>query len=99
MEVKVENYGLVEKIDFEDKDMSFVTYKVSGLDVISLKFLKENLEGEATIKGDFLYIKIFYDEEMAPFQSGEAKDKIDDFIAREEIEMAVFLSSFLEDMK
>ena len=98
MEVKVENYGSSEKIDSEDKNMSFVTYKVSGLDSSSLKFLKENLEGEIGIKDDSLYIKIFYDEEMAPFHSDEAKVKIDDFITREEIEMAVFLASFLEDM-
>jgi len=99
MEVKVENYGLAEKIDVEDKDMSFVNYKVTGLDSSSLEFLKENLEGEIQIKDNDLYIKIFYDEEMAPFSSDEAKAKIDDFIVREEIEMNVFLSSFLEDME
>ena len=99
MEVKVDNYGLAEKIDSEDKDMSFVTYKVSEIDSSSLEFLKENLEGETTIKDGSLYIKIFYDEGMSPFHSDESKLKIDDFIAREEIEMAVFLSSFLEDMK
>jgi len=96
MEVKVENYGTAEKLDVDDKDMSFVNYKVSGLDSSSLEFLKENLEGETTIKDDILYIKIFYDENMSPFHSDEAKIKIDDFIAREEIEMTVFLSSFLE---
>lgn len=97
MEVKVENYGSAEKLGSEDKDMSFVTYKVSGLDSSSLEFLKENLEGEIKIKDDSLYITIFYDEEMAPFHTDEAKAKIEDFIAREEIEMTVFLSSFLED--
>lgn len=97
MEVKVENYGSAEKLDSEDRNMSFVTYKVSGLDSDSLNFLKENLEGKTKIKDDFLYITIFYDEEMAPFHTEEAKAKTDDFIAREEIEMTVFLSSFLED--
>ena len=97
MEVKVENYGLAEKLDPEDKNMSFVTYKVSGLDSSSLIFLKENLEGKINIKNNSLDITIFYDEEMAPFHTDEAKAKIDDFIAREEIEMTVFLSSFLED--
>lgn len=97
MKVKVENYGPVEKLDLEDRNMTFVTYKVSGLDSSSLKFLKENLEGETKIKDDFLFITIFYDEEMAPFHTDEAKAKLDDFIAREEIEMTVFLSSFLQD--
>lgn len=98
MEVKVENYGSSEKLDSEDKDMSFITYKVSKLDIESLNYLKENLEGETKIKDDSLYITIFYDNEMFPFHTDEAKLKIDDFIAREEIEMTVFLSSFLEDM-
>jgi len=98
MKVKVENYGPAEELDFEDKNMNFVTYKVSGLDSSSLKFLKENLEGEIKVRDDFLYITIFYDEKMAPFHSDEAKTKINDFIAREEIEMVVFLSSFLEDI-
>ncbi len=97
MDVKVENYGSSDKMDAEDKNMCFVTYKVSGIDSKSLEFLKENLEGEIKINGDELFITIFYDEEMAPFHSDEAKIKIDDFIAREEIEMNVFLSSFLED--
>ena len=98
MEVNVENYGSAEKLNSEDKDMSFVTYKVSGLDSSSLEFLKENLEGGTKIRDDSLYLTIFYDEELAPFHSDEAKAKIGDFIAREEIEMTVFLSSFLEDI-
>ncbi|MBZ9571693.1 hypothetical protein KQY27_09055 [Methanobrevibacter sp. TMH8] len=97
MKVKVKDYGSAEKLDSEDKEMSFVTYEVSGLDSDSLEFLKENLEGKIDISDDLLYITIFYDEEMSPFHTDEAKAKIDDFIAREEIEMTVFLSSFLED--
>lgn len=98
MEVKVENYESSKKLDSEDKDMSFITYKVSKLDSESLNYLKENLKGETKIKGGLLYITIFYDDKMFPFHTEEAKLKIDDFIAREEIEMIIFLSSFLEDM-
>ena len=61
MEVKVENYGLAEKIDSDDKEMAFVTYKVSGLDSSSLDFLKENLYIDNKIYNDVLIIKIFYD--------------------------------------
>ncbi|RBQ23732.1 hypothetical protein ALNOE001_08050 [Candidatus Methanobinarius endosymbioticus] len=98
MEVKVENYGFADKLDPEDKDMSFVTYKISKLAFSSLEFLKGNLEGDVKVKDDSLYLTIFYDDELFPFHSKEAKLKIDDFIAREEIEMTVFISSFLEDM-
>lgn len=96
MKVEVENYGSANDLD-DDRNMSFIKYKVSGLDTVSLKFLNENLEGKTEIKNDSLYITILYDDEMFPFQSNEAKIKIDDFIAREEIEMNAFLSSFLED--
>ncbi|MCL2688168.1 MAG: hypothetical protein FWE58_06495 [Methanobrevibacter sp.] len=98
MKVKVENYGSSDKIDVEDKNMGFVTYKVTELDSDSLKFLKGNLEGKIKVTDDALFITIFYDDEFFPFHTNEAKVKINDFIAREEIEMNVFLSSFLEDM-
>ena len=96
MKVKIDEYGKVN--DNDDKNMNFVTYKVLNLDKKSLAYLKENLEGKIKIANDFLYITIFYDENMFPFQSNEV-NKIDDFINCEEIEMTVFLSSFLEDME
>ncbi|WP_297899622.1 DUF5750 family protein [Methanobrevibacter sp.] len=97
MEVKVKNYGLAEKLNEDDKEMAFVNYEISGLDLDSINFLKENLEGEIKVEGSDLFIKIFYDEDMSPFHSEESKLKIEDFIAREEIEMKFFISSFLED--
>ena len=42
---------------------------------------------------------MYFDEDLYPFQSDAAKIRMDDFIAREEIEMNVFLSSFLDDME
>ena len=52
---------------------------------------------ETSIEGDVLKIRVFF-EDIFPFQSDIAKIKLDDFIAREEIEMNAFISSFLEDM-
>lgn len=63
-----------------------------------MEYLNDNLEEESNIEGDILRIRMFFDEELYPFQSEVAKSRLDDFIAREEIEMNVFLSSFLEDM-
>ena len=96
MKIKVENYGSADKIDAEDKNNGFVTYKVTELDSDSLKFLKNNLEGKIKVKDGALFITIFYDEEFFPFHTDEYKVKIGDFIAKEEIEMSMFLSSFLE---
>jgi hypothetical protein len=44
-------------------------------------------------------LKMHFDDELYPFQSEAAKIRLDDFIVREEIEMNIFLSSFLEDME
>ena len=50
------------------------------------------------IIGVLFDLDIYFDDALYPFQSKIAKIRIEDFIAREEIEMNIFLSSFLEDM-
>jgi hypothetical protein len=63
-----------------------------------LDYLKTNLNEDIVVKGDVLVLTMYFRDELYPFQSNVAKIRLDDFIAREEIEMIVFLSSFLEDM-
>jgi hypothetical protein len=92
MEVKLTDYGM--KSDTE----GYVTYIISDLDDASLDFLYNNLEGEKVRNDDSLNLTMFYIEKFYPFKSIEAQIKPDDFVAREEIEMKYFLSSFLEDM-
>ncbi|MBQ7927642.1 MAG: hypothetical protein IJ287_02710 [Methanobrevibacter sp.] len=91
MIVKISNYG---KLD----DKNFIEYEVNGLSASQMSFLDKNLEDETEINGDALKIKMYFDDMLYPFQSDVAKFRLDDFIAREEIEMNLFLSSFLEDM-
>lgn len=90
MDVKISDYG--------DDDKKYVEYLVQGLSSNQMEFLNSNLEEETFVEGDVLRIKMYFDDELYPFQSDAAKFRLDDFIAREEIEMNVFLSSFLEDM-
>jgi len=59
--------------------------------------LDENLDEETSVDEDILKIRMYF-KDIFPFQSDVAKIRLDDFISREEIEMNVFLSSFLEDM-
>ncbi len=95
MLVKVFDYGIKE---FEDSEsLNYVKYKVSGLDSNYQKKLIEKLEEETEIIADDLIITVLYKKEYFPFGSDEATVKIDDFIARDEIEMTVFLSSLLEE--
>jgi hypothetical protein len=63
-----------------------------------LDYLKTNLNEDIVVNGDVLVLTMYFRDELYPFQSDVAKMRLDDFIAREEIEMIVFLSSFLEDM-
>lgn len=91
MIVNIVNYG---KID----DKNYIDYEVLGLSQKQMIYLKGNLVEETNIDGDVFQLKMYFDDELYPFQSDVAQLRLDDFIAREEIEMNVFLSSFLEDM-
>ena len=89
---------IVKITDFnENAKVPFIDYDVSGLPFNQMNYLNENLSDETSINEDVLKIRVYF-EDVFPFQSDIAKIKLDDFIAREEIEMNAFLSSFLEDM-
>ncbi|WP_407423731.1 DUF5750 family protein [Methanobrevibacter sp.] len=91
MIVKITDYG-------DEGSKKFVEYQVSGLPSNQMRFLNDDLDEITSIREDIFKIKMYFDEELYPFQSETAKVRMDDFIAREEIEMNLFLSSFLEDM-
>lgn len=76
----------------------FVEYSVSDLTSNQMEFLNNNLDDETKIENGIFILKMYFDERLYPFQSDVAQFRIDDFISREEIEMNLFLSSFLEDM-
>lgn len=90
MDVKITNFD-------ENAEIPFIDYEVSGLLLNQMNFLNENLDDETSIDGDIFRIRLYF-KDFFPFQSDVAKIRLDDFIAREEIEMNLFLSSFLEDM-
>ncbi|WP_406532964.1 DUF5750 family protein [Methanobrevibacter sp.] len=92
MIVKISDYG-------DEGSKGYVEYHVSGLSSKQMEFLNGNLAEETCIDNDIFRIKMYFEEALYPFQSDVAKIRMDDFIAREEIEMNVFLSSFLDDMQ
>lgn len=90
---------IVNVVDYGEKDdKKFIEYLVSGLSFRQLSYLNNNLDEDTAIDGDNLILTMYFDDKLYPFQSDVAKIRIDDFIAREEIEMNMFLSGFLEDM-
>ena len=74
-------------------------YTVSGLLDSQMNYLMEKLDEETSIVDGDLIIKMYFEDRLYPFQSDVAKIRLDDFIAREEIEMGMFISSFLDDAK
>ena len=90
MKVKIFDYG-------SDANNYFVVYKVTGLDQDEQERLQGNIEGNVELKDDDVYITTYFDEKYYPFGSEAAQCRIEDFIAREEIEMTVYLTSVLDD--
>lgn len=90
MKVEIFDYG-------SDEKNYYVVYKVTGLDLDEEERLQGNIEGEVEIKDGELYITTHFEEKYYPFGSEAAQCSTDDFIAREEIEMTVYLTSVLED--
>lgn len=89
---------IVKITDYGQGEVNFVDYLVSDLSQKQLTFLNENLDEKTEILENNLLITMYFTDKLYPFQSEVAKFRLDDFISREEIEMNVFLSSFLEDM-
>lgn len=90
MIVKITNFD-------ENAEIPYVDYEVSQLLPNQMDFLNNNLDEETSIDEDILKIRVYF-EDFFPFQSDVAKIRLEDFISREEIEMNLFISSFLEDM-
>ncbi|WP_178648991.1 DUF5750 family protein [uncultured Methanobrevibacter sp.] len=88
----------VKIVDYSQGDKNYVDYEVRGLTDNQLDFIKNNLDEELTIDNGVLKIRMYFDDDIFPFKSDESKVRLNDFIAREEIEMNVFLSSFLENL-
>ena len=90
---------IVNIVDYGDAcGKNFITYEVLDLLSEQIDYLHTNLSEETSVNENILSIRMYFEPELYPFQSDASKIRLDDFIAREEIEMNMFLSSFLEDM-
>jgi len=92
MDVKIVDYGVSMP-----SQRYYVTYRVTELDHETRKKLEERVEEETTLEKEDLLIKIYFEEKYYPLGSQEAQYKLEDFIAREEIEMTAYLTGLLED--
>lgn len=93
IQVKIFDYGM----NGSDKKDYYVVYKVTGLSEDDVYKLQGNIEGDLEVKDGEVFITTYYEKKYFPLGSEAAHFRTDDFIAREEIEMTVYLTSILED--
>jgi hypothetical protein len=91
MNVKIFDYGSDENNNY------YVIYKINGLTPEDMEKIQSKVEDEVNFNKDEMFITTYFEEKYFPFGSEAAHCRIEDFIAREEIEMTVYLTSILED--
>lgn len=90
--VKIIDYG------FSDSLKSYyVTYRVTGLTGEEFNKLKDLLKDPVMIKENELYLNVYFEEEYYPFGTEDSKNRLEDYLVREEIEMTAYLLDLLED--
>ena len=92
LQVKIVDYGFSDSLK-----RYFVTYHVTGLANEDLSRLAEQLEDPVVIKGNELYLNVYFEEEYYPFGTEDSKIRLEDYMAREEIEMTAYLLDLLQE--
>ncbi len=92
MEVKIVDYGLSEKLE-----KYYITYQVNGLRSDEIAQLQVKLEDPLVVKCDKLYLTTLFEENYYPLRSADAQARMEDYIAREEIEMTAYIMDLLEE--
>ena len=90
MKVKIFDYG-------SDEKNYYVVYKVTGLNPDEEERLQGNVEGNVEIREENVSSPHILKKNIILLEVKHAQCRIEDFIAREEIEMTVYLTSVLED--
>jgi hypothetical protein len=92
MEVKIVDYGFSD-----DFGKNFITYRIKGLENEQLAKLQTRLEDPIVIRGDEIYLSTYFEKEFYPFHTTDAQNRMDDYVAREEIEMSAYILDLLEE--
>lgn len=92
MEVKIVDYGVSEEFE-----KYYITYQVNGLSSDEIAQLQVKLEDPLVLKCDELFLTTLFDEDYYPFRSADAQARMEDYIAREEIEMTAYIMDLLEE--
>jgi hypothetical protein len=92
LKVKITDYGFSDSLK-----RYYVTYHVTGLDDEDFSNLISRLEDPVMVKGNEIYLNVYFEEDYYPFGTEDSKSRLEDYLAREEIEMTAYLLDLLED--
>ena len=92
--VKITDYGFSDSLK-----RYYVTYHVTGLEEEDFSNLTQLLEDPVMVRGNEIFLNVYFDEEYYPFRTEDSQSRLDDYLAREEIEMTAYLLDLLEDDK
>ena len=100
LNVEIVDCGEISNSYFVDYKITGLTEEITGLTEKQFKFLENNLDEklEYSHENNYLKIRMDFTKELYPFHTEESKFKKEDYKTREEYEMNLFLSSFLEDL-
>jgi hypothetical protein len=98
LNVKIIDYGFSDSLKISGSLKSYyVTYRVTGLTKEDLNQLEGLLEDPVTVKDNELYLNVYFEKEYYPFGTEDSQTRLEDYLAREEIEMTAYLLDLLED--
>jgi hypothetical protein len=92
MEVKIVDYGVSEEFE-----KYYITYLIKGLNPDEIAQLQVKMEDPLVVKCDELYLTTLFDDDYYPFRSADAQARMQDYRAREEIEMTAYIMDLLEE--
>lgn len=90
--VKITDYGFSDSLK-----RYYITYHINGLGDEDFGKLINRLEDPVTVKGNEIYLNVYFEKEFYPFGTADSQNRLEDYQAREEIEMTAYLLGLLED--
>ncbi len=75
----------------------YVTYHVTGLEDEDFDKLIKQLEDPMIVKGNEIYLNVYFQKDLYPFSTIDSQNRLEDYMAREEIEMTAYLLGLLEE--
>lgn len=92
LKVKITDYGFSDSLK-----RYYVTYHITGLGDEDFGKLTTCLEDPVMVKGNDIYLNVYFEEDYYPFGTVDSQNRLEDYLAREEIEMTAYLLGLLEE--